>query len=137
MSGNTYFNHLNPLTKHTLARAESLNMILQAIADGFAQLPDVTALTNGSWRYGESSGLVNAYTIRMNPTVTAYTTGMEVTFKPIITNTGPSTVNIDGVGIKSIRTQYGVDVVANDIAAHALVTLRYNGEHFIVTSGTT
>lgn len=56
----------------------------------------------------------------------AYADGMRVSFKPDNTNTGASTVNVGGLGVKSIKTSAGADPAAGVIVADETLLLQYD-----------
>ncbi len=86
---------------------------------------------NGTQQYvGSDTGSANAYAVALTPAATAYTAGMVVRFKAGNTNTGISTVNVNGLGVKAIKNRAGADLAANDILASAVVELIYDGTNF-------
>jgi hypothetical protein len=78
--------------------------------------------------YGTVSG-TNTYVLTLVPPLTSYQTGMVITVLFTNANTGPSTLNINGLGAIDIRKN-GVALVANDIAANSFVTLLFDGTYF-------
>lgn len=67
--------------------------------------------------------------------ITAYVPGMRLTFKAAANNTGPATVNVNGLGVKDIRKS-GADVLAaGDIKAGAIYDLLYDGTNFQLAGG--
>jgi hypothetical protein len=79
---------------------------------------------NGSLTTG---GAANAYTIVANQTFTAYYTGMWVKAQANHTNTGAATLNVDGLGIKTIS-----NVGANGIVSGRIYDFVYDGTNFQV-----
>jgi hypothetical protein len=77
----------------------------------------------------DASGAGGAYTCAMTPTLTAYTTGMVVNWRPAISSAGPYTLNIDGLGAKAIKQSDGT-TDASAIAAGQLVPVWYDGAIF-------
>lgn len=77
------------------------------------------------------TGAVNAYVIALTPAITAYTDGLILAFVPANTNTGASTINVNGLGVKNIQFQ-GAALVAGNLLAGGYVKLAYNGNHFEV-----
>lgn len=59
-----------------------------------------------------TTGAANAYSIAANQTFTAYYTGMWVKAKANHTNTGASTLNVDGLGVKTVSNA-GVAGIVN------------------------
>ena len=84
-----------------------------------------------SWRNGTQqyqatdTGAANAYAVALAPAPTAYVAGLVVRFKAGATNTTASTINVNGLGVKTIKTRAGADLVAGDIVAGQVVELVY------------
>lgn len=76
------------------------------------------------------TGAANAYVVALNPAATAYTAGMVVRFKAGNANTTAATINVNSLGVKTIKTPAGGDLAANDILAGQVVTLVYDGTYF-------
>ncbi|RLC11003.1 MAG: hypothetical protein DRI24_19445 [Deltaproteobacteria bacterium] len=65
----------------------------------------------------------------------AYYEGMFVAFKPLITNTGACTVNVDGLGIVPITTLAGVALTAGNISAYAAMVYSDTNSRFELVMG--
>lgn len=91
--------------------------------------------------YYTDSGTANAYIVANTGSLKgpiAYTAGMRVRFKPGNTNTTASTINVNSLGVKNIKTYTGSsDVAAGDLTAGIDVTLVYDGTNFRVVSNPT
>jgi len=101
----------------TLSGAD-LNQLGKAIA-GYA--------ANGD--YYTDSGVADVYVltkIGSKQSPPAYTDGFSVFYKAGNANTGASTVNVAGLGVKSIRTLAGAALSSGNIKANTLVELRYD-----------
>lgn len=91
--------------------------------------------------FEDSSASANAYILspvspfRSPVSSTAgedYFIGMRITFKTANANTGASTVNVNSLGVKSLKKSDGTtDVTTGDIPAGQYVTFIYNGTHFV------
>lgn len=81
--------------------------------------------------YAVTTGTPNVYGILVNG-VTAYVEGMAVSVKINVQNTGSSTININGLGAKSIIKGNGNAVSSGNLKANSIYTLRYNGTAFIL-----
>ena len=66
----------------------------------------------------------------VTPALTAYAAGNLFSFVAANTNTGAVTINIDGVGVKSITKNGTTALVAGDIVANAVVLIEYDGTRF-------
>jgi hypothetical protein len=100
-----------------------------------APLPNIpTGVQAGSWVYWLDSGsAANTYVITPLPVVAAYAAGLELEVKIAHTNTGASTLNVNGLGAKAIvRNSDGAAVIAGDLQAGALYRMAYDGTSFRV-----
>lgn len=80
------------------------------------------------------SGSANTYvlaTVGSKQNAPAYTTGFHIQFIAGNTNTSASTVNVGGLGVKSIKSEVGV-LGANNIIAGDLVEAFFDGTDFIL-----
>lgn len=78
----------------------------------------------------DTGGSADTYTLAANQTLSAYYEGLKLTFEVTATNTGPSTLNVDSLGAKTIMKYGGVELEANDIGAGEMVTVVYDGTNF-------
>lgn len=65
----------------------------------------------------------------------AYYTGMIIDFKPNTVNTGPATVNVNGLGAKTIVTHAGAPLPDGELQAGRFYRLQYDGADFRNTTG--
>jgi hypothetical protein len=84
--------------------------------------------------YVADTGAANAYVIAPSPAITAYTTGQVFVFKATLANTGASTVNVNGLGVKSIVKSVTTALVTGDILASQMCEIIYDGINFILIS---
>ncbi|HCF71936.1 MAG TPA: hypothetical protein DER33_10220 [Syntrophomonas sp.] len=82
--------------------------------------------------YAQAVGSANTYTATLNPALTSYAEGVAIAVKINVANTGASTININGLGAKSIRDPRGNTLPAGKVTAGSIYTLRYNGTNFIL-----
>jgi hypothetical protein len=83
---------------------------------------------------GTSAGSANVQTITQTPAITAYVTGSVYLFLSGFTNTGSTTININGVGAVTIKDLAGNALVGGEIQNNTLVQLQYNGTNMILLS---
>ncbi len=86
------------------------------------------ALTSpGAYFYGALSG-TNAYTVTLNPALTAYADGVELLGKVGNSNTGAATatLSVNGLGAKNIYHRSGQLVKAGDLVGNDIIRFRYN-----------
>lgn len=85
-------------------------------------------------QYADDTGGANTYVMTLAPAATAYTKGMVVRFKVGNANTGASTLNVNALGAKAIKTRSGGDPAANDLLVGQLVEAYYDGTNFQISS---
>lgn len=83
--------------------------------------------------YAVATGSSNAYAVDLNPPLPALIPGMPITFRANHTNTGPATLNINGLGAKSIR-RINQNLAPNQILNGQIVTVMYDGTYFQMVS---
>lgn len=127
---NQYFNHDNPLDRHTLGRAELVNAIFEAVVAGFDKLPNPDLINQAAQTYADDTGAANAYVVSLPKAPQAYTAGLTITMRAANANTGASTINVDGLGAKTIKRYSGDPLIAGDILVGQLVVLGYDGTDF-------
>jgi hypothetical protein len=80
---------------------------------------------------------VNTYRCPLVPGITSYRTGTRYSFKAFSTNTGAASLNLNGLGAKTIKKMAGAittDLVANDIRAGQIVDVFYDGTNMQMVS---
>jgi hypothetical protein len=102
------------------------------VADGVAanDYAALGQLQDGFGTYAEDTGAANAYEIALSPALTAYIAGQVFRFKALATNTGASTIDINGLGAKSITSELGAALDAGNIAAGGIYSIVYDGTQF-------
>jgi len=81
---------------------------------------------NQSVIYATAGGTANALTLTLSPAPSAYTAGMKVSFKASATNTGATTINVNGLGVLSIVTGLSRPLLAGDILINQIYEIVYN-----------
>lgn len=76
----------------------------------------------------------DAYAITITPAITAYATYQEFTFKADVANTGACTLNVSGLGAKTIKKDVSSDLVTGDILAGQTVKVMYDGTNMQLVS---
>jgi len=82
---------------------------------------------NGSLTTG---GVADAYTITLNSAHTAYFLGLSIVAVFHATNTGPCTMDANGIGPANILDRGGNPLSANEITAGGIYTLRHDGVNY-------
>lgn len=81
------------------------------------------------------SGAANAYVadvVANAPVIRSLISGVAYRFIPANDNTGASTINVQGLGAKTIKRANGDAVASGDILAGVLLELDYNGTDFLL-----
>lgn len=71
----------------------------------------------------------------VSPALSAYATGNQFSFLVANTNTGSVTLNVDGIGVKSITRTGTTALVAGDMVAGQAVEIIYDGTRFQLVNG--
>jgi len=84
--------------------------------------------------YAADAGVSDAYAITLTPVPTAYVTGMIIHFKANTLNTGAATLNVNSLGVKTIKKDNNADLETGDIVASQIVSVIYDGTNFQLLS---
>ena len=82
--------------------------------------------------YYAAGGTGNAITITTGLTLTSLPTGLKIRFSAGATNTGATTINVDGIGAVTALTVTGAALPADYIRTDAHTEAYYNGTNWIV-----
>lgn len=124
-----YFTYV-PLTANTVARAADVNARFQAVEAGFALLPPPIYLSEDRLTFAEDEGVVNALIVNPDVPITAYNTGLHLTVLASNSNTGITTINVSGLGVKEIIRADGTSLQQGDIVDGQILDLHYDGSKF-------
>jgi hypothetical protein len=83
--------------------------------------------------YSADSGSTNAYAVTLSPAPTIIT-GSSIIFKASNSNTGASTLNVNGTGPVSIVKSVASPLDAGDILAGQIVAVTFDGTHYQMQS---
>ncbi|OMC94355.1 pyocin knob domain-containing protein, partial [Paenibacillus odorifer] len=86
-------------------------------------------VTQGTLAYAVTSGTTPTLAATFNPAVAALTAGLRVTIKAHAATTGPVTLNVNGLGAKSIKKPNGNNP---PLALGGVYTVVYDGTAFIL-----
>jgi hypothetical protein len=101
-----------------------------------ADATSAEVVQSGSLSYAAASGSSNAFAITLSPAPAAYAEGMEVRFRANHAISGPATVNVNGLGAKSIVKNISTPLGNCDIAVNQIVAAVYDGTNFQLISPT-
>jgi hypothetical protein len=83
---------------------------------------------------GVDTGTANTYVLNYTANFQTLVDGIVIYFKAANTNTGPSTLNVNGLGVVSIIQQSGQPLVNGMIPGNTLVEVMYLGGNFYLIS---
>jgi hypothetical protein len=129
VSGTDYFTYTD-LIAGTTARASDVNTRMSALQVAFGKLPLPDKLQQGRATAVQDLGSINALVVALDFAPDAYHFGLEMTVLVGNTNTGPATVNVNGLGNKSVLRADGSALQAGDLTAGRIVHLVYDGNNF-------
>jgi hypothetical protein len=91
---------------------------------------DIDNIRNGSVWQANSTGFGAAYQVVLNPAPSTLTFGQVIYMTAHVQNTGPATLDVNGLGVKTIKKTDGSDLRAGDILTGAVCHLNYDGINF-------
>lgn len=94
-----------------------------------------TGLQHGAELFAADTGSTDDYVITLSPAPTSYTSGMVFRFKANTSNTGATTLNVNGLGARTIRRDVGENLQNNDIIANQIVSVIFDGTNLQLLSG--
>jgi hypothetical protein len=103
-----------------------LKTVLKETLNGFTGAILVTATDTGT---------ATGHILTPSTALIGYTPMLCLLYKAAVTNTGALTVNVSGLGVKSIKTMAGADPTAGDIVAGYPMLLMYDGTNFVTLGG--
>jgi hypothetical protein len=108
---------------------------IQQVSD-LSDAASATSIQKGALVYSPAGGSANALTVTLAPAPSAYTEGMIVTLKTSnAANTGAVTLNVNGLGVKSVTKSGTSALAAGDLSANQVVSLVYDGTQFQLIGG--
>ncbi len=77
--------------------------------------------------YAVDSVGTDSYAITPSPAITSYIAGQTFTFQAGTANTGAATLNVSGLGAKTIKKNVTTDLATGDILINQVVFVKYDG----------
>lgn len=99
-----------------------------------ALLASFAGFTGAVMVTGTDGGAANAYTLAPANALPGYAAKMVAVFAPTVVNTGACTLNISGLGVKSLTTVDGQPLVAGDLTVGVIYSAIYDGTRFRLTA---
>jgi hypothetical protein len=101
-----------------------------------SSVPADVVRQSGAQIYGVDAGSTDAYSVTLTPTLTSYVAGQSFDIFCNSANTGAATLNIDGLGAKTIVNPNGTTLTDNEIIGGQIIHVVYDGTHFqMISSG--
>lgn len=94
----------------------------------------VAGVQNAQYVYAADAVGTDSYAITLSPAPAAYVTGQTFFFKAGTANTGACSLNVNGLGAKTIKKAYNSDLVTGDILANQIVQVTYDGTNMQMMS---
>lgn len=101
-------------------------------ASGAGTLITGKVVTQGAFNYAADNAVNDSYTITLSPAPTAYVTGMYVCFKATNANTTGCSLNVNGLGAKTMVKRVSTTMATGDILAGMLCMCVYDGTNFVL-----
>lgn len=131
---NEFYTYGDTLIGGTTANAEDVAAEFNAIVSGLDKLPTEAQLKSGQLNYAVDTGAANAYVVTMPQVPLSLYDGYTIQFKAANANTTSSTINVNGLGAKSLVNTDGSVLQSGDVVAGAMITAVYDGTKFQITS---
>jgi len=94
----------------------------------------VGQVQDSAFKYSATGGALNAYTLTLTPAPAAYATGQQFNFKANRTNSGATTLNVNGLGAKNVYAS-GAACTGGEIVISRVYSVIYDGTQFHLVSG--
>jgi hypothetical protein len=91
----------------------------------------LNSVLEGAVPFVKATGPANDYVLTYSPVIAAYVNALLLSFSPNLANTGPVTINVNGLGAKNVYRE-GAILVGGELAADEYVKVIYDGTKFLV-----
>jgi hypothetical protein len=132
------FNSSTPFNTDDLNAAALPNVVLDGTVEASLIAPgsvDSTHVKPGPIAYVATGGSGNAYTATLSPAPTSLVAGLWCCLKANHTNTGPSTLNVNALGTKSVYKLGATQLQAGDIVSGQVFWVVYDGTQWQLQFG--
>lgn len=93
-----------------------------------------SGVQNSTYTYAADAEASDAYAITLTPAPEAYAEGQSFVFKANTANTGASSLNVNGLGAKTLKKLTDQDTETGDIESGSIVEVTYDGTNFQIIS---
>ncbi|WP_024899522.1 phage tail protein [Brucella rhizosphaerae] len=88
----------------------------------------------GKWNYAVAGGSADQLTANLTPAPSAYAAGMELKIKVLADNTGPATINVNGLGARPIiRASDMSTLKGSDLVSGRIASITYDGSSWLLS----
>lgn len=109
------------------------------VGDGLRQgghlIPNAAQIQNNAYVFANASGSQNNLSVNLSIPPAGYASPLGFYFKASLNNTGAVTINVDGLGARSIVKMSStglIPLIANDIISGGIYYVIYDGTQFIL-----
>jgi len=89
---------------------------------------------SGKWNYAVAGGDANQLTASLVPPPSAYVAGMKLKIKVLFANSGPVTINVNGLGARPIIRAADLNALkSNDLVSGRIATITYDGSSWLLS----
>lgn len=111
--------------------AGAVDIVTQDNSDDTMALKAIQQLIQrGQTRSAIDTGAANALVVALVPALAEYKFGLSIDVIVGNDNTGPATINVNGLGVRTILRNDGSALQPRDLPINGIVTLKYNGAQF-------
>ena len=97
--------------------------------------PDYWEADGGVLNYAVATGAANVYAITIPQNMAVLTPGLPMLFKVNVTNTGASTLNVNGLGAVPLKKSGTVSLAAGDLLIGQVVIATFDGANIQIQAG--
>lgn len=118
----------------TLARGNGGSVVADPGADDGLLRSVQNLIQRGQMSYAVAGGTANALTATLAPAPGALVAGLGVSVKIAAANTGPATLNLNGLGASAITTVSGAALVGGELVAGGVAEMVWTGSAWMLMS---
>lgn len=123
---NDYFNHtVNRVVAAAKATASQINNIADEVAAAFDKIPDEVDVRGGIINLATNTGTAAAMVASLSYTP-SLADGYEVRISTSLASTGPATLNLNGLGVKTLVNSDGTPIAIGSIAAGTIIDVYWD-----------
>lgn len=100
------------------------------ITSNLSNKASITGVQYSSYIFSNDTGAANAYVATISPAASVYNTGLTIYLKIANSNSGASTINVNGLGLKNIVLPNNSPTIAGDLIANQIAILIFDGTSF-------